>query len=162
MVTAVIMILRVWAMYNRSKLIFNALLTLFSLEFISFIIACAAYTDPRNLSGTLTLAKYKWYSALTSCPPPLHLLAAAVATGQILDFSFCVVQTAPPTWDNMAAILQITHGIAMCILVIIQGVRQSLQMYHVTKQWQLNRYMKMLVQQEILYFFVCVTLCLIL
>ena len=56
----------------------------------------------------------------------------------------------------MCSILQLTHGAALCTLAIFQSVRQSLQMYHVTKQWQLNRYMTLLVKQGILYFFVCV------
>lgn len=46
----------------------------------------------------------------------------------------------------------------MCILMIVQSVRQSLQMYQVTKRWQLDRYMILLVKQGILYFFVCVTI----
>ncbi|KAG8219165.1 hypothetical protein J3R82DRAFT_4934 [Butyriboletus roseoflavus] len=45
-----------------------------------------------------------------------------------------------------------THAAAMCILAIAQFVRQLLQMYRVTKGWQLNRYMNLLVQQGILYF----------
>ena len=44
----------------------------------------------------------------------------------------------------------------MCILAIIQFVRQSLQMYRVTKQWQLSKYMNLLVKQGIFYFFVYV------
>ena len=51
MVTAVVMILRVWAMYNRSRLILGTLLVLFSLEIISIIIAAAIYSDPKNLLG---------------------------------------------------------------------------------------------------------------
>ncbi|KAI9570973.1 hypothetical protein HD554DRAFT_288472 [Boletus coccyginus] len=41
----------------------------------------------------------------------------------------------------------------MLFLVIFQFVQQSLQMYSVTKQWQINRYMNLLVKQGILYFF---------
>ena len=37
MVTAVVMILRVWAMYSGSKVILGVLLTLYVLEMISFI-----------------------------------------------------------------------------------------------------------------------------
>ena len=40
----------------------------------------------------------------------------------------------------------------MCILVIAQLMKQLLQMYSVNKQWQLNRYMKLLVREGILYF----------
>ncbi|KAF8548549.1 hypothetical protein OG21DRAFT_749256 [Imleria badia] len=53
----------------------------------------------------------------------------------------------------MAAMIQITHGAAMCNLTIVQFGRQSLQMYRLTKQWQPNRYLILLVRQGILYFF---------
>ena len=50
-VTAVVMILRVWAMYNRSKLILGTLLTTFSLEIISLVLTAAIQSDAKNLSG---------------------------------------------------------------------------------------------------------------
>ena len=51
-VAAVAMILRVWAMYNRSRLILNTLLVLFFLEIIFGVLDYAMYSDPRNLSCT--------------------------------------------------------------------------------------------------------------
>ena len=39
-VTAAVMILRVWAMYNRSRIILGVLLSLYALEIVSFIITC--------------------------------------------------------------------------------------------------------------------------
>lgn len=50
-VTAVTMILRVWALYNRSRLVLITLLVLFFLEIISFIIGYAVHSDPRTLLG---------------------------------------------------------------------------------------------------------------
>jgi hypothetical protein len=50
-VTAVVMILHVWAMYNRSRLILGTLLTLFSAEMISTILAITIDSIPRNLPG---------------------------------------------------------------------------------------------------------------
>ena len=55
-------------------------------------------------------------------------------------------------WSDIANISQMTHGTAMCILVIIQFVKQSLQMYRVTKQWHINRYMNLLATQGLIYF----------
>ena len=86
---------------------------------------------------------------------PLHSPIAGrhtATTIQILNFSFCAVQFAS-LWLKAAFILQITHGATMCTLMIVQFVRQSLQMYHVAKQWQLSRYMTLLIRQGILYFF---------
>ncbi|KAF8554413.1 hypothetical protein OG21DRAFT_1094707 [Imleria badia] len=120
------MILRVWAMYTRSRLILGVLLILFSVEISSTIVAVAFYSDSRNVSAV---------------------------TIQILDVSFCALQPASFAWPKVAFILQITHGGAMCILAVVQFMKQSLETYRVTKQWQLNRYMNLLVRQGILYFF---------
>lgn len=49
--TVVIMILRIWAMYHRSRPILRIFLMLFSLEIISAIIADAMNSDPKILSG---------------------------------------------------------------------------------------------------------------
>lgn len=81
------------------------------------------------------------------CTDPL-----LVQTVQILDFSYCVWQNNLPNLTKVVSILQMTHAVAMCILAIAQFVRQSLQMRRVTRGWQLNRYMNLLVQQGILYF----------
>ena len=50
-VTAVVMVLRIWAMYNRSRPIFGVLLILFSLEVIFSIITIAVDSNPKNLPG---------------------------------------------------------------------------------------------------------------
>ncbi|KAF8549537.1 hypothetical protein OG21DRAFT_1488441 [Imleria badia] len=120
-----VMILRIWAMYNRSTLILSVLLTFFSLEMISTVLATAVYSAPRN---------------------------QLVATIQILNFSYCVGQPTSLIWTKVANILQMTHGAVVCTLAIFQFVRQLLRMYHATKQWQLNRYMSLLVKQGLLYF----------
>jgi hypothetical protein len=77
-------------------------------------------------------------------------------TIQLPEFSFCAPQATAPIWTNVAVILQITQGGAMCVFAIAQVIRQSLRMYRVTKQWQLNRYMGLFVKQGILYFLACV------
>jgi len=127
------MMLRVWAMYNRSRLILGTLLTLFVMEIASAILALVINSVPKNLS---------------------------VATIQILDFSVCVVEYTSPTWTEVATILQISHGTAMCMLALFQFMRQSFQMYCVTKQWQPNRYMTLLVSEGFLYFLVVFVLSL--
>ncbi|KAF8135140.1 hypothetical protein EV363DRAFT_854068 [Boletus edulis] len=78
----------------------------------------------------------------------------SAATTPTLEISTCRLETTPLTVSlEVATILQIVHGAAMCILAVFQFMRQSLQMYGVTKRWQLNRYMNLLVQQGILSFF---------
>ena len=56
-VTAVVMILRVWAMYNRSRLILRTLLMLFSVVTMFTVLGAVIYSDLTIFSGTLTLAK---------------------------------------------------------------------------------------------------------
>ena len=46
------MILRIWAIYDRSKLILGTLVIPFALEIISNIICAVIFSDMRNLSGT--------------------------------------------------------------------------------------------------------------
>ena len=56
-VVAVVMVLRVWAIHTRSRLILGALLILFSLEIVSTIVATAFYSDPSNVLGMYTPAE---------------------------------------------------------------------------------------------------------
>jgi diacylglycerol kinase len=51
MVNAVVMILRVWVMYNRSRLILGILLMLFFVEIVSTVIAAVIGSYPQNVSG---------------------------------------------------------------------------------------------------------------
>ena len=51
MLAAVAMILRVWAMYSRSRLILGVLLALFSLQIIATLLAVSIYSNPRNELG---------------------------------------------------------------------------------------------------------------
>ena len=47
----VVMILRIWAMYNRSKVILNTLLGLLFLQIVSTLLAAIMYTNQRNETG---------------------------------------------------------------------------------------------------------------
>lgn len=50
-VTAVVMILRVWALYGRSRIILGVLLALYVMEIIPFIIACIILSTPDGSIG---------------------------------------------------------------------------------------------------------------
>ena len=47
----VVMILRIWAMYNQSKVVLNTLLTLLFLQMVGFLLAAIMYTKERNRLG---------------------------------------------------------------------------------------------------------------
>ncbi|KAF8135150.1 hypothetical protein EV363DRAFT_1582330 [Boletus edulis] len=120
-----VMLLRVWAMYDRSRLILCALIPLYILEIISIVVPTAFYTISTTIpvTGSQTLI----------C---------------IQDFS------KNPNLTPVGIASQALNGIAMCVFVIVRFVRQSLQLYRTTKRLQFNRYMTLLVRQGILYFFV--------
>lgn len=71
---------------------------------------------------------------------------------RVPDLSFCCYFSTLYNWAEDTIILQLVPGAVTCILVVIQFVRQSLQMYRATKQWQLNQYMNLLFREGILYF----------
>ncbi|KAG8212818.1 hypothetical protein J3R82DRAFT_11111, partial [Butyriboletus roseoflavus] len=79
-----------------------------------------------------------------------------VTTTQLLDLSFCTIQLYSLTWDKVSEITPLVPAVVMCMLVIIQFTRESLEMYKVTKQWRLNQFMNMLVMEGVLYFFMYV------
>ena len=67
-----------------------------------------------------------------------------------------MVQSVPRIYTRVAAILRIALCAALCILAILEFVKQSLQLYRATNVWQPNRYMKLLLKQGVLYFLVYV------
>ena len=55
-------------------------------------------------------------------------------------------------WPEIIDAAQIALGALMCLLVIIQFIKESLQMYKATKHFRLNRYMNLLVREGMVYF----------
>ncbi|KAF8442246.1 hypothetical protein L210DRAFT_3536138 [Boletus edulis BED1] len=121
-----VMLLRVWALYNRSRLILGTLLVLFFLEIIYIIVPTALYSTY-----------------------PTYIPDVATQTPS------CAV-VLPPVSTKVGAAVQIINGTALCTLAIVQFVVQSLQMYRITKRLQINQYVNLIVKQGILYFFVYV------
>ena len=62
-----------------------------------------------------------------------------------------------PTWlQDMPQVLQIVLGVLMCLLTAIRLFQELHPMYKETKHVKLNRYMKCLVSEGIVYFMVYV------
>ncbi|KAG9311906.1 hypothetical protein JVU11DRAFT_8167 [Chiua virens] len=122
------MMLRVWVIYSRSRRILLTLLTLLSMEIISMLAVAVFYSNS---------SREIWFAI------------------QVLGYSFCGGQLTSQSliWEEVTDILQMTFGAVLCILAIIQFARESFQMYHATKQWQPNRYVRLLTEQGIVYFF---------
>jgi len=126
----IVMILRLWAMYDRSKTVLGILLTSYLVEIIPSTISSIVYSNPNSF---------------------------VVAVNQILDLSFCSLG-ASGSWYNSdglykASILcQLVHAGVMCTLVIIQFKNRSVEMYRATERWQLGPLIQLLVMQGMAYF----------
>ena len=71
---------------------------------------------------------------------------------QVLDYSICESQNAVPlsvTFLQDAA--QITLDTLICLLAVIRFIKESLQMYKVTRLIEISRYFRLLTRDGILY-----------
>ena len=123
-----------------------------------WLLSCS-FTLERLLSESLMML-YTLYLEMYQVRPTV--LFATCARGIFENFtvtlapapypSTCVLQYASWTLARYSVIPQIVLQGVMCLLVISQCLRQSLQLYKATKRWQLNKYFKLLVNQGLLYF----------
>ncbi|KAI9462223.1 hypothetical protein HD554DRAFT_2175981 [Boletus coccyginus] len=127
-----VMIVRVYAIWNRSKRILYLLLFIYVPQVIIAIV----------LTAVLNTSKY-----------------LTVTISQVLDLSSC-----NPGWKNVPNGMQVYQviprfslGAVLLILAVTQTLKQSVAMYKATKKWQLNRYIKQLVKDGVLYFLVYVS-----
>ena len=82
-----------------------------------------------------------------------------VTVVQIQDFSVCAMSyTTGYLGTFPTTIPRIILSAILFILALIPSFKESVGMYKVTKQWQLNRYMKLLARDGIIYFLVYVFL----
>ena len=65
-------------------------------------------------------------------------------------------QNPPSIWPLLVDSALIPLGALMCLLVVIQFIREALQMHKVTKRFCLNRYMNLLVREGMIYYLVYV------
>ncbi|KAF8843543.1 hypothetical protein BDN67DRAFT_964367 [Paxillus ammoniavirescens] len=126
-VADLLMILRVYAMYSRSKIILAILLAIYVPTTVLCIVAAIMYNNP-NVTTTVTTTE------------------AAV-------FTFCVATyDTTSLFGTYTAIPRLILGVILCTLAVAQFVRQSLDMYKAIKQWQPNRYLELLTRESVLYF----------
>ena len=82
-----------------------------------------------------------------------YVLPRIAVTNQVLNVSYCILRPGPTFLLKMAiVVVQITLGVAMCLLVAIQFIKESLQMYKATKRFQMNRYTNLLAREGMTYF----------
>jgi len=130
--TDFVMILRVYAMWNRSRTILSILVFLLGTQTMVAVILTGIYDNPNT-----------------------HL---SVTMGRVLNFSICrdsYINT-PATLEvyPYLAAPRLILSVALVILAVSRTLKQSLEMYKATKQWQPNRYIQKLAGDGILYFIV--------
>ncbi|KAF8119664.1 hypothetical protein EV363DRAFT_1196382 [Boletus edulis] len=129
-----LMILRVYAIWNRSRTVLCVLVLVFVIQTIITVVVDGIYNN-NNASVTII---------------------------RVLDFSLCAplysnVSLVPGVYY---AAPRLVLGALLAILAVFQTLKQSFEMYKATKQWQPNRYMQKLVKDGIFYFIVYVPMSL--
>jgi len=124
-----VMILRVYALWSHNKVILGILLFIYIPQiFVSFIWEIVYYSPGNTLE---------------------------VSVGQVLNFKFCnyasTLTTPSATWR---ALPRFVLGAVMLILAVIPTLKYSINMYRVTKTWQSNRSIKLLLKEGAVYFVV--------
>ena len=153
----VVMILRVYAMWSRSKRILCLLQFIYVPQVIVTSVLAVVYNTGTYLSGMAQI-NFTCHSNLTQVAIHLLLSFSPVTILSVMDFSVCNV-----SWSNTPLMPAVYEEIPRCvlsatllILAITQTLKESINMYKATKHWQPNRYMQRLVRDGIIYFLVYV------
>jgi len=125
------MILRVYTMWSRSRTILHVLLFIYIVQTITSFIYAGIYFNP-NTHMSVTIVQVPDFPDASLCIPLLNI---------------------PPNLTIYYMIPRFVLSAVLFILALTQPLKESVAMYKATKQWQPNRYMKLLVKDGIIYFF---------
>ncbi|KAF9230574.1 hypothetical protein BU15DRAFT_69079 [Melanogaster broomeanus] len=126
-VTDLTLILRVYAMYNRSRIVLGIIL----LVYIPTVAVQFALIVMFNNFKT-------------------HLSVTEV---EEMNLKFCVTSYSDATELSIYIwIARAVNSAVLCLFAVAQFIRHALEMHKVLGKWQSNRYMRFLVQESILYF----------
>jgi len=120
------MTLRVYAIYNRSRIVLGGLLVMYIAEVVILIVSSSIYSDPK-------------YATVTILPLPLNYI-------------ICLYTVSTQAWNKASAIAQFVYGSILCSLMVGKFARDLLRSYEGTRKWHLNRYITLVVREGILYF----------
>ncbi|KAF9238044.1 hypothetical protein BU15DRAFT_75440 [Melanogaster broomeanus] len=125
------MLLRVYAMWNRSKILLGILIALYIPAVVITLVVNGMYANPS--SG----------------------LQMAIQEAPLSNEWICEIIGAEPASNvYLTTALQILLSALFCILSMVQFVKHSLELHRVLGKWKWNRYMKLLVQESVIYFLV--------
>jgi len=122
-----VMILRVYALFHRSRIILGGLFVLYITEVVILVVGASIYSDPKYVQVTIV---------------------------RLLGITVCNPVPNTETWNTATAIVQFIHGTVLSFLVVAKFVRDSLRTYQATRKWQFNKYISLLVRDGFLYFLV--------
>jgi len=125
-----VMVLRVYAMWNRSRAILGILLFVYVPQIIITIVWEGLYNIP---GGNLTVT---------------------VVQDPDLNSSYCGYSYNASGAPIYRATPRFVFGVALLTLAVIPTLRQSVEMYKATKRWQTNHSMELLVREGAVYFIV--------
>ncbi|KAI9456196.1 hypothetical protein HD554DRAFT_2078122 [Boletus coccyginus] len=125
------MILRVYTMWNQSRTILRVLLFIYLVQTILSVLYAGIYINP-NTYLSVTITQIPDLSNPSFCTPFLNV---------------------PPNLTVYFMIPRFVLSVVLLVLALAQTLKQSVEMYKATEQWQPNRYMQLLVRDGIIYFF---------
>lgn len=145
------MILRVYALWNRSRTILAILLSIYVPQIIvSIVWECIS---DRTLSGMLRV--------LLIIDSFTRSRFSPVTIVQVPESNYCNYSSSPTPSVTYRAIPRFVLGVTLLILGFVPTLRQSVEMYKLSKRWQTNRPMELLVKEGAVYFVVYVSIIII-
>lgn len=91
---AVVMILRVWALYSRSKFILGALIVLYTVDFILYLVDCFLLSTHDKVIGVFITAAYMHAPRLSSLSAALPVVQLPLL--RCSTFRFVYYNPVPP------------------------------------------------------------------
>jgi len=123
--SSLLMVLRIYAMWNRSKVILSILLPCYTAGTIFELIYTSFFVNPD--------------------------IEATVGTSQLLDYSYCTeVDVISSNMKYVYSGIIVFDGLLL-ILALVPLVKQSITAYKTTGHWEPNRYMSLIVEEGAVY-----------
>ncbi|KAF9231086.1 hypothetical protein BU15DRAFT_82844 [Melanogaster broomeanus] len=123
-VSDLVMVLRMYAMYNQSKMVLVIVLVLYIPAVVALLICTGIYYKPNAVVGDETFG------------------VCAVSL------------TSAPQITLYLNVTRIFLNITLCILAVARFIRHCLEMRKTLGQWRTNQYMKLLATESLLFFVV--------
>jgi len=120
-----VMVLRVYALWNRSKIILTILLICYAIRVVILFVAKVVFGNPHDVKVTI-------YT--------------------LLDYSVCYGDfTVPDRYMTYRMVTSSFLYVLLLVLAFVPTLKQSIAMYKQTKRWQPNQYMSLIVREGVFY-----------